>query len=361
MKKIITLVINLFIVIMTVLLIVLPKIEFSSNENRYLQKWPFFKISNILSGKYMTELTNYISDHFPLREELLNLKTNIYKTIGINYQNNIYYADDYLIDEYKRPENNEKIVRVVNRFIDNNPGINYDFMLVPTSSYIMSYKLPKYNLNYNQEDTINYFKDNIKGNFIDVSKTLLENNDKYIYYKTDHHWTTKGASLAYLEYCKIKGFTPKNYEFKKVSNDFYGTTYSKVIDNSISADSIEQIIDNDNYVVNYNGTISNSLYNEKYLSEKDKYSYFLNGNQALITITNYNPSSSDKEILIIKDSYANSFVPFIVNHYHKIHVIDPRYYKNKISDYIKNNNINNILFLYNIGTLDEDLGILSIN
>ena len=119
--------------------------------------------------------------------------------------------------------------------------------------------------------------------------------------------------------------------------------------------------DDSKYVINYNGEISNSLYNEKYLNEKDKYSYFLNGNQPLITITNYSSSSSSQELLIIKDSYANSFIPFIVNHYRKIHVIDPRYYKNKISDYIKDNNIYNVLFLYNIGTLDDDLGILSIN
>ena len=361
MKKIITLVINIFIVIMTILFIVLPKISFSSNENRYLQKFPIIEISNILSGKYMSELTKYISDHFPLREELLSLKTNIYKRIGINRQNDVYYADDYLIDEYKKPKNNEKIVRVVNRFIDNNKGINYDFMLVPTSSYILSNKLSKYNLNYDQEETIKYFKDNLNANFIDVSKTLLDNNDKYIYYKTDHHWTTKGANFAYLEYCKIKNFVSKTFEYEEVSNEFYGTTYSKVIDNSLKPDSIDKIIDNSKYVINYNGTVSNSLYNEDYLSLKDKYSYFLNGNQSLITISNYNASSSDTELLIIKDSYANSFVPFIVSHYHKIHVIDPRYYKLKISDYIKENNINNVLFLYNIGTIDEDLGILSIS
>lgn len=360
MKRFVDIVVQIIIVLLLILTILLPKVEFSANENRYLQKFPIFNIQNILDGKFMMDMSNYIADHFPFREAFLSFKTNLFKNIGIKRQNDVYYAKDgYLIEEYKKPVNNEKIVRVVNRFIDNNPNIKYDFMLVPTSAYILKDKLSSYNLNYDENITLEYFKNNLKANYIDVSRILLKNNNQDIYYHTDHHWTTLGAYYAYFEYCKNNNLVANNYSFETVTNDFYGTLYSKVIDNSIKADVIKRISDDKEYIVNYQNKVSNSLYNDDYLNEKDKYSYFLNGNQSIMTITNNNIINN--EILIIKDSYANSFIPLITNHYSKVHVIDPRYYKKSISDYIKENNISKVLFLYNVGTIDDDLGILSIN
>jgi len=77
----------------------------------------------------------------------------------------------------------------------------------------------------------------------------------------------------------------------------------------------------------------------------------------LIQITN---EEGNDEILVIKDSYANSFIPFLTNHYNKVHVIDLRFYNTSITEYIKENNIENVLFLYNIQGIDEDLGIYRI-
>ena len=360
MKKIIDIIIQTFVLLFLVLTIILPKKAFSENENRYLQKFPILNVENLSSGQFMTQMSSYIADHFPLRESFLSFKTNIFKMIGIKRQNDVYYADDdYLIEEYDKPENNKKIINVVNRFIDMIPDVKYEFMLVPTAAYIYQDKIPHYNLNYDEKSTIDFFKQNFKGNYVDVSNILLSNSNKYIYYRTDHHWTTRGAYYAYYEYCKQNGIVPHDYTFVKVSEDFYGTIYSKVLDGTIKPDIIEKIIDDNQYIVKYANLNTNSMYGEKFLNEKDKYSFFLNGNQSLMTISNSN--ILDKELLIIKDSYANSFIPLIASHYSKIHVIDPRYYKNKISDYLKDNNIKHVLFLYNIGTIDDDLGILSIN
>ena len=360
MKKITSLITQLLIIIMLFLIIFSPKTYFSPNENRFLEKFPMFSLNNILNGSFMSRMSSYIADHFPYREKFLNLKTNILKISGQTRQNGVYYGKDgYLIEEYKKPVNAEKIIRVVNRFIENNPNIQYDFMLVPTSSYILNDKLPQYNLNYDEKEVIKEYKKNLKANFIDIENELLEQKNNEIYYKTDHHWTTRGAYIAYQKYCLNKGLNANNYQFIKVTDSFYGTLYSKIIDDSIKQDYIEKIIDNNIYQVNYQNQTKYTLYDDKYLNEKDKYSYFLSGNQSIITINNSN--IQDKELLIIKDSYANSFIPMIVPHYSKIHIIDPRYYKKKISDYIKENNIKNILFLYNIGTIDDDLGILSIN
>lgn len=147
-----------------------------------------------------------------------------------------------------------------------------------------------------------------------------------------------------------------------MSRDFKGTLYSKIIDNTLTPDEIYRMNNNNsNYIVNYVATnrITNTLYEDEYLNKKDKYSYFLNNNNPLIIIENKTLENAD-EIIVIKDSYANTFIPFLTNNYAKIHVIDPRYYKMSISDYIKNNNIKEVLFLYNVKTIDTDLGIISI-
>lgn len=362
MKKIVSIIASATIIIFLALFIVLPKSTFSNNENRYLEEFPNINFENVFNGKYMKNFESYVEDHFPFREFFLSLKTNVFKLSGMTKQSDVYFGKDkYLLQEYNEPGNSDKIIKIVNRFVDNNNGVNIDFLLVPTSVYVNSGKLPSNSINSDQGKVIDYYQDNLNVNFIDVKDKLLENNKKYLFYKTDHHWTTYGAQEAYLVYCANKKLTPFNYEYQLVNDNFYGTLYSKVIDNSLEHDSIYKIKDDSVYEVYYNddNLTTDTLYNDSYLKEKDKYSYFLDNNHDLITITNKSINESG-ELLIIKDSYANTFIPFITKHYKKIYVVDPRYYRKSITDYIKENNISNVLFLYNILTIDNDLGIVSI-
>ena len=134
-----------------------------------------------------------------------------------------------------------------------------------------------------------------------------------------------------------------------------------MLDNSLEYDTIEKVNDNTNYYVYFDDTKSNSnsLYNYKYLDEKDKYSFFLDNNHSLISIENLDTQNEDS-ILIIKDSYANAFIPLIAPNYKYIYVIDPRYYNLSISDFINEKQIDKVLFIYNVLTIDDDLGIVSI-
>jgi len=362
MKKIISIIVSSIIIILLVLFIFLPKNSFSNNENRYLEKFPKISVESIFDGTYMKKFESYVEDHFPFREFFLSLKTNVFKLSGMTKQSDVYFGSEkYLLQEYPSPSSSDKIIRIVNRFVDNNKDVNIDFLLAPTSVYVNNNKLPDNSINNDEGIVIDYYKEKLNVNFIDIKEELLKNNDKYLYYKTDHHWTTYGAEEAYLVYCKNKGLPPFNYEYELVSDVFYGTLYSKVIDNSLEYDSIYKIKDDSEYEVYYSDKdiTTDTLYKESYLKEKDKYSYFLDNNHDLITITNKS-INEDSELLIIKDSYANAFIPFITKHYKKIHVIDPRYYRKSISEYIKENHISNILFLYNILTIDDDLGIRNV-
>ena len=108
------------------------------------------------------------------------------------------------------------------------------------------------------------------------------------------------------------------------------------------------------------GEVTDSLYNFDYATVKDKYSLFLNNLHPLIEITN-ETAVSDRELALIKDSYANSMVPFLVHHYKKIYVFDTRYYKQGASEFIKAHpGVTDVLLLYNMNTLDKDLGIRGV-
>ena len=147
------------------------------------------------------------------------------------------------------------------------------------------------------------------------------------------------------------------------ADDFCGTIYSKVNDYSQKGDVITIYRNpSDKLTVFYEDTkeTTDSLYNLEYSGKKDKYSLFLNNLHPFIEITNEN-AESDRELALIKDSYANSMVPFLAHHYKKIYVLDTRYYKLGPSSFIKGHEgVTDVLVLYNLNTVDTDLGIRGI-
>jgi len=364
-NKLIAITISAIILIFSIWFIFNEKKEFSDNEFRYLQKFPELTTKELLNGKYISNLEKYFTDHFPLRENFVSLKTQIYYSAGLNLINDIYIAkDNYLINKFSKPINSDKIINIINTFKDNNQELNISILLSPTTTSIYENLLPKHNINYSEKEAIDYYYKNLKINNINIYDEMIKQKNNYqLFYKTDHHWTSFGAYIAYKEFLKSQN---KNYisleelEIELVSNEFLGTLYSKVFTKNQEKDKIHKInTKENNFTVKYLTKTTNSLYEEKYLKEKDKYSYFLNTNQGIIEITNNNIDSND-EILIIKDSFANSFIPILANHYKKIHVIDLRYYNLPISNYIKENNIKNVLLLYNINTFDTDTGIITL-
>jgi hypothetical protein len=241
-------------------------------------------------------------------------------------------------------------------------------MFIPTKIFVYQDKLPRNVDIYNQEEMIDLIYENIDDgvNKIRLSDIFMKEKDNYqLYYKTDHHWTSYGAYIGYREFSINNGIDYIDIDLFKqevITDSFIGSTYSKVVDFDSDYEDIV-LFDYKGYDIDVNYVVENkstkSLYNYEYLDKKDKYAMFLDNNHPLIKITNNNINKS-KNILIIKDSYANSMIPFLVNHYGTIHVIDPRYYKKSISKYLLENNINDVLFLYNIGTLASDSNILSV-
>lgn len=350
--------------------LLLDKQEFSENENRYLGKFPELSWEGIESGAFMTDINTYLCDHFPLRDFFIGLKTRTEIAVGKREINQVYIAEDgYLIEKYKKPENTEKIAGIFKAFGEKEEiaGAELHLMLVPTAGFIYQDKLPAFAETNSQMETAEQIYQGAGLPFIDCSQDLLAHKEEgQLYYRTDHHWTTFGAYIGYLAYCREAGFEPlplNAWEAKTVTQDFKGTVYSKVNDYTRPGEVIT-IYQNpeDQLTVYYEdtGETSDSLYNLDYTKQKDKYSLFLNNLHPLVEITN-ETASSHRELAVIKDSYANSMVPFLAHHFKKIYVFDTRYYKWGPSGFIRDNpGITDILILYNMNTLDTDAGVRGI-
>lgn len=361
--KIIPIFISLLTLTFSCLFFTMKKNDFSDLENRYLSQIPTFSFESLKDATYISSLESFTTDHFPFRGLFMNIKTNYEKLLGKTTLNNVIIgSNDYLFLEYNKPKNSEKIVNNLNDFYNTLNYTNMTILLVPTSITINEDKLPNFAIKNSQLEEINYYYQNIKFNSVNVYDILKEKNNEYdMFYHLDHHWTTYGAYYAYQEYIKSNNLNPidiTDFNIEKVSDNFEGTLYSKVIDN-YKKDSIYIFNTNNEYKVEYEDRVRNTLYEMSYLDKKDKYALFLDNNHSLITVTNKS-LNNNKKILVIKDSYANALVPFLTNHYETTYVIDPRFYREEISKFVKENNILDILILYNINNLDTDQGILTI-
>jgi len=346
-------------------LLLLPKKEYSAQENRYLESFPELTLESVTNGSFMKDFETYLSDHFPFRDVFMTIQSKYQRLLGKNQIGEIYIGrDGYYIEEYQKPQNTKKIISVFSGLEQKVTSADVTFMLVPTAVTVYGDKLPKNARNASQTEEIEAIYSNLESVKIDVTKALLEKKEEYpLYYKLDHHWTTYGAYVAYEEYCKVKGITPlplSSFKAEVVSDNFQGTIYSKLNDSYAGADEITVFLkENQQVTVTYldTGEVADTPYAPKYLETKDQYSYFLNNIHPMIEITNPVASSTDCMVLI-KDSYANCLVPFLMNHYQKVYVVDPRYYKSSVSKFINENpEVTDVLVLYNMNTMDEDLGI----
>ena len=356
----------LFILVCAVLNLCWPDREFSPMENRTLAQRPDFSWKGLFSGEWTQDFETYLTDQFPLRDTWVGLKYICERAMLKQENNGIYFAGDRLIARFDPPDE----TRVEQNFaaidaLAQNTGLPTRFMLVPTSAYIYQDELPANAPSYDQQQLLDRASQLQQAENIPVAQALLDIREEYIYYRTDHHWTTKGAYLAYEAYMKAAGredeiLTQEELEaVKQETPDFYGTLYSQAGARFYEPDTITWY-DFPGLTMEQPGKEPTSIYDRSYLDQKDKYSLFLDNLHPLVEITN-DTAQTDRELVLIKDSYANSIVPFLVSHFKKIYVFDTRYYKEGPSAFIKEHpGVTDVVLLYNMNTLDTDTGIRGV-
>lgn len=334
--------------------------SFSEDENRVLQTAPRFTFEKLLDGSYTRQIHEYYSDQINLRSLMVELKSVFELTIGKNENNGVLLGKDgYLIETHPYTEENyeflqnnlSRIEKMMAKFEDE--GIKVNSVLVPRKVDLMGSKFPPY---YSDERNKEVWSVVNEEHFA-LTETLLSQvkNDVDVFYKTDHHWNALGAFYAYRALGSRVGYVPyslSHFELESLSDEFYGTTYSSSGFFFAKPDVLlAPVIDQGRYqthIVDIEYTFED-LYDDSYLSKKDKYSTFLSGNNAHVKITD--TQDSDKEtLLIIKDSFSHSLAPYLAEHYN-LELIDPRYFSGSIEKYILENEFENVLFLFGLDTL----------
>lgn len=345
------------------------KEAFSETQNKYLAKFPELSFKKIYNGSFAQGTEDYLSDHFAGHDGWISLKTETELLSGKRESNDVYILADRLVEKIPAPDEKvtDKSVDAIKLFAAENDVSPY-IMLVPTQAEIYKDELPANAPNPDQQEFISDIYARLEGSAvpIDVYSVLSANRNDYIYYRTDHHWTTKGAFIAYTAACKKMGFTPlteDRYDIDHASSSFRGTFYSKTLYGGIAPDTVDIWLPSENAkqpsleIYSSFGeepVIHEGLYFREFLGVKDKYSAFLGTNQPMADIRTGNGGES---LLIFKDSYAHCLVPFLTEHFSRITLVDMRYIQTSYSDVIDVSDYDRVMFLYNASTFMSDENI----
>lgn len=339
-NKIVTIIFIIYIFTFSILGIVFKDEVISKSERRKLKKIPEFTFTN----EYITNLDKYFLDHFPYRDNFRSLKANLnYKVFRKLDNNNIYLKDNYIFKS-NYPTNEDSI----NYFINKINQIKEDFsednnvymLIIPDKNYYLKDKdflQLDYDYIYNEVNKLNI-------NNIDI-RNIMTLND---YYETDTHWKQENLDKVIKEITNIMDLPYKNINYQQnIFDAFYGVYYGEAAINR----KLEKLIYLTNDVINNANVFyleNNNLkkvYNEDKLNGLDSYDVYLDGASAYIEIYN-KEASSDREIIIFRDSFGSSLTPLLINYYKKITIIDNRYISS--DNYLHYVNFTNqdILFLY---------------
>lgn len=341
--------------------------NFSNFENRSLAQRPVFYFDDFLKGRFSKDYERYINDQFVFRDTWIDLKSRSEYLLGKIENNNIIYGkDNFLFEKYEKvdEENLAKNIDSVLGFIKKISNNNVNFMIIPSSYTIYEDYLP-YGINLVDQELYinniyNYLSNYNNTKTISLIDIFKENNDKYIYYKTDHHWTSFGSYLAYSEFVKNNNLSlvDINNLNKHEVNNFYGTYFSKSKNFNAESDLITYY-DVPNLSVSIDGVPVDNINDNSKWSSSDKYSAFLRGNNGLTIIQNNNISNNNK-ILVLKDSFGNSFIQYLVNNYKEVYVVDLRGFIGSFNEFFKSNNFDDVLIMYNFINLADDVNISKI-
>lgn len=345
----------------------LPDREFSELENRYLTQQPAFTAEALLDGSYAAKVDEYLADQFPARDFWIKLKVSAERMLGKQENNGVYFAkQDTLLNRLDEPDWKELESKAEYlRIFSEKAGVPVSFGLIPTSSAIWRNRLPYGAASADEEELISALYAAVPIPGIDLYGALSEHAEEEIFYRTDHHWTSLGAfygANAILEALNRSSLVLTDYKRKTVSEQFFGTIYSAACAYWIKPDRIDTYVEGESLrVITHpmGQPVESTLYLPENLNKKDQYTYFLGGNQPLNVI--FSMHTEAPKLLLLRDSYADCLVPFLTERFSEVHMIDLRYYRLSIPEYIKNNEIDQVVILYGLSSFltDKNLFLLT--
>ena len=304
---------------------------YSEWEKRILAQKPTAEWSSVMNGSYGNAYEEWLLDQFPGRDRWVHAKTQCEILLGKKEIDGIYLGKDgYLFSESTETADWDRLELLMKEQFGER---KVSRVHVPNAGAVLKEKMPPM-LCFKavEEDRI--------------WRRLREHRQEDIFFRTDHHWTMLGAYHAYEAWAEEQGLVPvplQNFRKRTLKKDFLGTHYGR-LHYARQADRMDfydsgAVCD---VVYDLGESRVRGMYQEQYLSTEDAYRFFLDGNHAVVQITT---GMRDGHLAVLKDSFANNFVPFLLSHYGKITVIDPRYFRADAVEWLSGQDVTQILIL----------------
>ena len=364
--------------------VAMPDKSYSENEKRNLQLFPEFSLEALMDGKFSSEINEYFADQFPLRDAFVSLKALAELSLFKGENNGVLLGENETLgvrtfsifkDRLNRIENmdhfyNRSVVKqleALNKFAAEKAEVPVHVIIPPRVIDVASES-------FNYPSNVSVSLDALISStlsediFIPVSPVLKEKYSagEYVYYRTDHHWTTLGAYYAYVEIMKSFGMEnviipADKFEVKTAAEDFYGTTWSKCGFSFVSPDTMEfwSLGNEDNFTTTIGERQFSGFYDMSYLETMDKYSVFISGTND-VTFVESNYDEERPVLLLPKDSFANSLVPFLAQHFDLV-LVNMANRMTNISAYAEQYSADRILFVWNAENLITSGNLGNIN
>lgn len=381
--------------------------EESELENRRLTAFPEFTWESFISGEYTSQISLWFSDTFPTREGMIGANDKIHQLYGIFSDERAESGGDADEIDTGKPMDKIDVDGEVDIELDANEGAGGDviegYYCVGDTAYELYYFNKKNSEAYVQlvaktqsklrgkvnvydmivplsyefhlgsdvasglgasdcSDAIDYMYSGFDGSgvkTVDICSNMMKHRDEYLYFRADHHWTARGAYYAYEAFCKTARIeaTPLDSYQRLQFNGFLGTLYNHTKNENLKSnpDYVEAFVPmgtNTIKVTERNGKTSNfSIVNKAtdsyYSAAGSKYNCFIAGDNPISEI--HNPNKSDgSTIVVVKESFGNALVPFLVDSYEYVYVIDYRYFKQDLCEFALDKGADDILFINNV-------------
>ncbi len=341
-----------------------PDKEFSDMENRELAQKPVFSGKSFLDGRYQDSYEEWLNDQFLWRDGWSFAATNLQAAFGKKDINGVYLGKNgCLLEKYQETdfeqeqvnENTGYLSKFLNYAVKHYGKDHVYCMMLPSKAGALPDSLPVFAGPFDTGKVLKGLKDSLDEPdvLLDTGYMLRKHQKEYIYYRTDHHWTTLGAYYAWTQFAEAAGLPVKGlgyYQRETVFTRFYGTTYNKA-HIGVKPDSVELFHNPGEKGINVDMDDGKLMAGSVYFPEEaekgfNKYNIFFSKNTFKIVVTT--KAGTGKSLLLVKDSFANCFVPFLTEYYDQIIMVDYRYGKVPVKDIMEQyKDITDVLVMFN--------------
>ncbi len=368
-----TICIVLLLAVLGITSLAFPKESMLTIENRKAATFPSFSRDDWISGEYQEKIQTYVNDHIAFRQKWITFQCFMDELVFRKTEENgilLGKESQMFTEQFDTEQGQAQYITNVEALaaFARNAEVPVSVMLVPSPATILTEQLPWDAPVASEAALYKELQENLQpySTILDVRDTLDAHKEEYLYYRTDHHWTTQGAYYAYLDFCRTYGLEAVEPDFNLAVRveDFYGTHYSKTRYVLTKSDTISYFPMDNNMVIykvigdaEFEAQPPQGIMNEEKLGEYDKYAAFLDGNNGYSVIE----GSGQGKILVVKDSYANCFVPFLLEHYEQVGVVDYRNYSYGLAHLVEKEGYEEVFFLYSLQGFAKDGRVVYIN